>query len=194
MLLRTTLTLNRGNQGVAMNDFCHTTGAVDPTWSVTSAVLTAYINAIYSPLRSVMTNTMTLISCQVDKINPDGTVQATLGSIVPTVSGLSTTDMNSGPTSMTIGARTLVPKVRGGKRFAGANQDVIVSQLFVNPTVLLMAQAAAAYITIYVSSGVTFTPGVISTKVAGFVPFSTSGAWTKNVPGTQVTRKPGRGA
>ncbi len=193
MLIRTTVTLNRGNQGVAMNTFCHTTGAGSPTWAVTSAVLLVYLNNIYSPLRSVMNVGMTLISCTVESINPNGTVIGALGSIAPTVNGLSNTDMNSGPTSMTIGAKTVVPRVRGNKRFAGANQDVIVGQLFQNPTVVLLAQAAAAFITPYVSGGVTFTPGVISVKEGGFVPFSLSGAVAKNIPGTQVTRKPGRG-
>lgn len=193
MILKTTLTLNRGNQGVAMNTFFHSTGADSPSWSTISAALTTYINNLYAPMRNFMSTAMTLISCTVEEVNSAGEVIGLLGSITPTVDGNSANDMNSGPTAMTIGARTLYPKIRGSKRFAGVTDGNVVNQLLTNAALNGLAQAAAAYITVYSSGGVNFSPGVISTTLPGFAHFSLTGAWAKNIPGTQVTRKPGRG-
>lgn len=192
-LVKITLVFNNANRGVAVNSFVWNNNDPIAADSVILSRSEQWMQAIFTPLRAHMSNQYTLSSGQVDEINPaDGKVLRHIGNINPSVSGTSGLEMLPTVDAASALARTNVPKVRGTKRFGGLTEATQVNGLFLNPLVSALATAAAEWLA---GTGLSLIdqPGVWSSKESGFVPFANSGAVT-NVPGTQVSRKPGRGA
>jgi len=185
---------NQQNLGQAVNVF-----TFDMTPVFTDAQLLAsaanWIAAIYSPLRNYMDTGCVFASGQVLEVDDAGDTIRIVGGIAPAVSGLNATEQTQLTSAFTGTARTAVPGVRGSKRFAGMSEIASIEGLLSNAALSALATAVANWLVgpiPPVGSGGA-RAGVISSAVAGFVPFTNSGIAT-NIPGTQVTRKPGRGS
>lgn len=192
-IYKVTVAFNQNNLGRAMNSFTWRDN-VD-TFLLDSAVLAAsenYINDIFGPLRPYMDTGYVFIEGQVAEIAAaDGSVVRLVGGITPTISGTAAGDMLPSVVAASGLARTEVPKVRGTKRFGGIVEAKQDNGLFDNPLLAALAGAVAEWIA-GDALGLLSSPGVWSEKQAGFVPFNGSGLVT-NIPGSQVSRKPGRG-
>ena len=91
-------------------------------------------------------------------------------------------------------ARTGIPRVQGRKRLPGIVESAQFDGLFANALLNALAQAALVYILGLTGwPEISYFPGVPSSKTASWQRFEGTGTVT-NIPGTQVTRKPGRGA
>jgi len=193
-LYKISVRFNDNNHGVAMNSF---------TWLETSLVplpdaqvlerSEQWLNAIYAPLRIYMDTGYSFVEAQVDEISQaTGETVRGVGGITPTIGGQSAQDMLPAPDAGSALARTAIPRVRGQKRFGGFIEGQQTDGLLLNPLLSALAAATTQWIL-----GAALEPaastGVWSSKTLGFVPFNGSGVVT-NVPGTQVSRKPGRGA
>jgi len=189
------MTWNLGGRGVMQNTFTIRYGG---TVAVTdAAVLTQmqnWMNLVYgaSGLTSVMSNTVTFLSGIVTEHTVAGALIRELGGISPSVNGSSAADILPGVDALSATARTNTPKVRGGKRFGGIVETVINNQLLNNTALSALVAAVSRWITPALGGINPWESGVFATSTGQFVPFNGTGI-VKNIPGTQVTRKPGRG-
>ena len=191
--IKVSMKFNAGNVGNAYNVFCCEFNAVgSPTDASVLSLMEDWMESIYNPIKGFMSEAYVANGARVSEIDETGAVVRVIGTISPAISGTAVNDPNSGPTSMSGFARTNVPKVRGSKRFPGVTDTNVVGQLLTNAAVSALADAVAAWIGMP-GLPLFYRAGVISSKALGFAPFSGTGAVT-NVPGTQVTRKPFRGA
>lgn len=187
------VTLNAGGRGKAVNVFyARNVAATQPSDAVVIATLTGWVGSIFSALRPWISNTYTHMETLVQAIDNNGTVIRNVGTGTAAVAGTAVGDPSAGTTAMSMMARTNVPKVRGSKRIAGLIDSGVVGQLLTNAALAALASAVSQWV-LGPGAGSQFFPGVHSTTLPGFVNFSGVGVVT-NVPGTQVTRKPGRGA
>jgi len=185
---------NAGNTGVAHNVFYFQyTNLGQPTDAGVLSAASSWVARIYAPLRDIMSTAYVGQGVRVDLLDADGHVDRHIGTVNPVVSGNSGNDANSGPTAMSGLARTAIPRVRGSKRFPGIIDTQVVGQLLINNAVGRLAQAVGEWLVADTTFPVGYQAGVWSTRENMFIPFGASGMVT-NVPGTQVTRKPFRGA
>lgn len=190
---KVTVRINAGNRGQAVNVFyARNVAATQPSDSVVISTLTGWIGSIFSPLRPWLSNTFTHLETLVQAIGNDGVVTRNIGTGTSAVSGTAVGDPSAGPTAMSMLARTNVPKVRGSKRIAGVIDSAVVTQVLTSAALSALAAAVSQWV-VGPGAGSQFFPGVHSTTLPGFVNFSGVGVVT-SIPGTQVTRKPGRGA
>jgi len=145
-----------------------------------------------SGLRTVISTAFTLISCIVTEHTSTGQLIREVGGISPVISGTSSGDSSAGPTAMSAQANTNTPKARGGKRFPPPVDTVVVGQLLTNTALSLLASAASYWLAPGLGGINPWESGIFSTFAGGFVPFNGTGT-VRNIPGTQTTRKPGRG-
>jgi len=188
------LKFNAGNTGVAHNVFyMQYTNLGQPPDAGVLNMAQSWLNRVYAPLRNFMSTSYVSQGARVDLLDADGRIDRHIGTVSVVATGNSGNDPNSGPTSMSGLARTGIPKVRGGKRFPGIIDTKVAGLLLTNDAVGAMAQAVAEWLVADTSFPFGYQSGVWSTRENMFIPFSASGMVT-NVPGTQVTRKPFRGA
>ena len=186
------LKFNLGNITVGMNIFHFKTYAPPP---VSDGFVLAsgedWIEAIWAPIRGQIDANVQLMNGWIDEINDaTGEVVRHVGAIFPVVNGTLAGDSLPYVDTGSMFARTNVPRVRGGKSIAGISEVNTVDGLFNNAALAALASAAAQWIA---GPAVPLVDGgVWSSKVAGFVPFANGGG-TTNVPGTRVSRRPGRG-
>lgn len=196
MYIKIAASWNMGSLGIAQNTYTlRWSGAINPLDSVLLSAMSAYLTSIYvtSGLTGVMHSSCTSLGAQVSEITASGALVRIIGGISPAISGTSGGDMNAGPTAMSGTARTNVPKVRGSKRFPGVIDSGVVGQLLTNSVMSFLVAAVSRWISGAGSTGGNYVAGVPSTRTGGWVDFNLTGL-VKNVPGTQVTRKPLRGA
>lgn len=194
------VTFNYLGLGVAQNTFTFrdTSGITRPDATQVS-VATAWINAIYAPLRAYMDTEYTLLSAVLDEVDfgPLGTVIVvrSLGALGVTVNGQQAGESTALTTAGSARADTAAPKVAGSKRFGGFTEVHLQNALWLNNILSALTAATAAWIA--GPTGATGTSlylaGVMSLAGQVFRQFVGTGSVT-NVPGTQVTRKPLRGA
>lgn len=186
------LLFNLANITKGMNSFVWEDGGIIPTPdSLVLSFSESWITSIFSPLRPVMDSGVTLISATVDElVASTGKTQRHVGTINPTVNGTLGGDSLPFVDTGSCFARTAIPKVRGGKSFAGISETVAVDGLYANSALSALSAATSVWLT--GPNAGNFDSGVWSSKVAGFVPFVNQGG-TTNVPGTRVSRRPGRG-
>lgn len=188
------VSFNAGNVGKAYNVFYMEWNTIgSPPDSLVLSTALQWVNRVYSALRPVMSQSYVHAGTRVDEVDDLGVVVRHIGTISPTVNGTAVADANSGPTAMSGLARTAIPKVRGSKRFPGVTEVGVSGQLLTNVAASALAQAVADWLAVDNTGTSFWRPGVMSSLMSSFVPFSNSGMVT-NVPGTQVTRKPFRGA
>jgi len=190
---RITLKFNQQSLGAAINVFYFRNSAGTPTDAQIRTVATDYLNDIFSDLRGSMDAGCSLSSCQVDEVNLGNETIRSLGSITPTVSGTASGDQLSLFTAGSMFARTDRAKTRGSKRLPGISESRHSDGLFDNTLVNALVTAALAY---FAERGSVLTwifqPGVISLLDNTWHALRGSAVVT-NVPGSQVTRKVGRG-
>lgn len=183
---------NLANVSKGINTFVwHSSLGVAPSDSVILSESNDWVTAMYAPLRPLMDSNVTMMSAFVDELNQStGKVLRHVGSISPAVNGtLSQSALPMIDTGSSF-ARTNVPKVRGLKSWMGFTILHMSDGLFTNPLLSALAAATVAWLN---GPALAFTEsGVWSSKVGAFVPFINQGGAT-NVPGSRVTRKPGRG-
>lgn len=192
---KATLVFNANNHGVAMNSFVWKySGLVPLTDNDAVGYTEDWLVDIFAPLRPLMDSGYALMSGVLDEIDPaTGLIVRHVGGLSPSVSGSNNADMLPAPDAGSALARTNIPRVRGMKRFGGFVEGQQTDGLFINSLVSALATATANWL-LGPNNGTTgFNSGVWSSKAADFVPFANTGMVT-NVPGTQVSRKPGRGA
>lgn len=150
-----------------------------------------WMEAVWASLRPHIDNGVTLTWGRVvELIATTGKMLRIVGSILPTVNGSLGNQALPWVDTVSMFARTGVPKVRGGKSFAGFTEASQEDGLFNNTALAAATAAAAAWID--GPDNAAARPGVWSKRQAGFVPFVGTGG-TTNVPGTRVSRRPGRG-
>jgi hypothetical protein len=191
-IVKVSLKFNLANISVGMNTFYATVADSYPgDDAALLLILEDWIENIWSPIRGTIDTGVTLMNGWVDEIfNPTGEVLAHIGVINPTVNGSLGGDSLPYVDTGSMFARTNIPRVRGGKSIAGMSETNTVDGLFNNPALAGLAAACAAWIA--GPPSLFMDGGVWSSKVGGFVPFSNGGGVT-NVPGTRVSRRPGRG-
>ena len=194
-IYRVTLTFSANGYGTASNVFhVQNTSSTQPSDALILGDMSNYMSGIFNQLRPYMSNTTTLLSGLVQLVNGAGQVIRNIGGITPTVGGTATSEASANTVAMSVTARTNEPKVRGGKRFPGLVESSLVGQVFTNGMVAILTNVLALWIGGYLGGGIRpYLAGVVSSKVVAFVPFNGTGI-LKNYPGTQVTRKPFRGA
>lgn len=189
------LALAFGALGVLQNTFAiEYSGAIAPADSGILTNMTTWMNRIYgnSSLRDYYADNITLKECVVTEHDVAGVLLRIVGGISPTVSGNSNVDSSALTTTMTGSGKTNQPKVRGSKRFPTPIDSVVVDGLLLNAAVGALAQATANWIAPGLGGVFPWYSGVFSEAVGHFVRFNGIGV-VRNIPGTQVTRKPGRG-
>lgn len=186
------LTFNLNNLSTAQNSFVFSDNGIIP--STDAFVLSEaedWITNMFDAIKSYMDAGVTLTSAVVDELNnATGEVLRHVGSISPSASGALTGDSLPHFAAGSVFARTGVPGVRGSKRIAGISEAQSTDGLFQNGALAALATLAARWLVGPAASA--FLGGVWSSKALSFVPFVNQGGAT-NVPGTQVTRKIGRG-
>lgn len=189
------LALNFGALGVLQNTYSISYGgSIQLTNSAILSLMTTWMNSIYntSGLRNTYANEITLKECEVTEHTVAGVLVRTVGNISPTVAGNSSADSSALTTAMSAQMNTNTPNVRGAKRFPPPTDDLVVNGLLVNSCVATLAQAAANWISPGLVSTNPWVAGVFSTSTGQFV-FTNGTGTVRNIPGTQTTRKPGRG-
>lgn len=191
-IVKITLKFNLNNLSVGMNSFFFRDSVDIGSDAGYLAAADTWMDDFWAPLRPVMDSGVVLMSASVDEIvAATGHIDRHIGGITPVVNGTNNSSALPQIVAGSMFARTDVPKVRGGKRIAGFHAGGSVEGLFTNT--VLTALAAAATVWIDGPAGyATFNPGVWSSKVSGFVDFIPQAGVT-NIPGSQVTRKIGRG-
>lgn len=186
------LEFNLASVSTGMNSFVWQESAVIPASDgLVLGESEDWISAIWQPIRNHIDTNVTLTSGRVvELIAATGEMLRIVGSISPVVNGNLGNHALPWVDTVSMFARTAVPRVRGGKSIAGFTEAAQEDGLFNNAALSAAAAAATAWIA---GPGLSASaPGVWSSKVAGFVPFVGSGGVT-NVPGTRVSRRPGRG-
>jgi len=193
MFYKIVVNFNGFNLSKCTNVFFMEDGALPSTDAVKIGAAENWLDAIYGAVNTWADTNYTLMDATLYEVDGAGQVVRIVGGLNPSIDGqlggegLSLTTAGSGS------ARTNIPRVRGSKRFGGIGEIVQADGLFTNAILSALAQAVLEWLLGATStSGVNFPGGVISTAAETFVPFNDSGLVT-NIPGTQVTRKPGRG-
>lgn len=183
---------NLANVSKGINTFVWQANSIlPPTDSQVLSESLDWITAIYAPIRPLMDSNVTVMSCFVDElVESTGKVLRHVGSISPAVNGSLAQNALPFIDTGSAFARTNIPKVRGLKSFLGFTILHMVDGLYTNP--LLSALTAATVAWLNGPSLSVARAGVWSSKVNDFVPFINQGG-TTNIPGSRVTRKPGRG-
>jgi len=188
-----TVVQNAGGRGQVVNVFyTRNVNATQPSDAVVLSSCLGWVGSIFSALRPFIHNSYTHMNTIVQAINNDGTILREIGSGTSAVTGTGGGDPSAGTTAMSMFARTIRPGSRGSKRIAGLIDSSVVLQLIPNAALGAMTQAVAQWM-LGPGAASGFLSGVHSTTLPGFVNLTGVGVVT-NVPGTQVTRKPGRGA
>lgn len=191
--LRVTIKFNQQNLGTAVNTFFMEYNAGASNSAILSEC-TDWMEDVYGPLRPHMDSGCVFGSGEVAHVAPDGSTLSILGSITPNISGTAAGDSLPLVDAASAFARTDVPRVRGSKRFPGISENAAGEGLFFNSIMAALASAVLGWVS---QRGSILTwlwnPGVISSKTGTFERFSGTAVIT-NIPGTQVTRKPLRGA
>ena len=186
------VTTNLNNLSTAQNSFVgQFNAAIAPTDGAILAIFEDWIELIWDSLRGQIDSGCVRTGGTVDEINnATGEVIRHVGNISPVMDGQATGDSNVHTVAGSMFARTNVPGVRGSKRIAGLTETNTVDGLFNNAILAALTTAATRWIA---GPGVLlWRGGVWSSKMSSFVPFANQGG-TTNVPGTQTTRKIGRG-
>lgn len=186
------LTFNLNNLSTGQNSFIVRDPALIPyTDGLLLPILEDWVTSMWDSLRNHMDSGCTLISGAVDEIdNATGEVIRHVGNISPSCNGAIGGDALTHFSAGSAFARTGVPGVRGSKRIAGLSEASSVDGLWTN--LLLAALGTFASRWLVGLNPDNLEAGVWSSKVSSFVPFVPQGGVT-NVPGTQVSRKIGRG-
>jgi len=194
------ITFNAMNLGVAQNTFTFrdTFAATRPD-AVLLADALNWMEAFYAPISPYLDSQMVFMGGQVDEVAfVAGKLEIirNVGTISPAISGTQNAQGTALTTALSLLAKTATPKVRGGKRLGAFTENHMVDALWTNTLLTQGVTATAVWIggPSSVPGGSTaFEAGVMSTALQGFAKFTGQGSVT-NVPGTQVTRKPLRGA
>jgi len=185
------LLFNLANVSKGMNTFVFDESTGIATDAAILSLSEDWMSAIWLSLRPFMDSGVQLISGVVDELVPStGDILRHVGTIGPTVNGTVAGDSLPHVDTGSCFARTNVPRVRGGKSFGGFVESTQTDGLFSNPLTAGLAAAVSQWLNGPASAFM--RPGVWSSKMSGFVPFVDQGG-TTNVPGTRVTRRPGRG-
>lgn len=186
------LRFNLANITVGMNTlFMRVDDAVIGGDSARLLLAEDWCTAIWAPMRNFMDSSVLLQVATLYELNDaTGEVARVVGTFSPVVNGnIAGSNLPFVDTGSCF-ARTAIPKVRGKKSFAGFSTAATIEGLFTNLALSGLAAATAAWLNGPASS--LSDGGVWSSKVMGFVPF-VNGGGTSNVPGTRVSRRPGRG-
>lgn len=182
-----------GALGVLQSTFAITyTGVLALPDSSVLTNMTTWLTRIYntSGLMNVVANDIVFQSADVTEHTLAGALIRLVGNVNPTINGIATGDTSALTTAMSAVLKTNEPRVMGKKRFPSPVEGALVDGLITNSVMAALAAAAANWMA--PGFGASWLSGVFSSKVGTFVPFNGSGT-VKNIPGTQVTRKPGRG-
>ena len=194
---KATVRWNNGSLGKIQNTFSFRHNAVVQDSDTTLLANTmAWITGIIvtSGLRIVAHTSITFSDGSLDQVDATGNVIRHVGGFGDaTLSGQSSGESMPRPVAMSGTARTNTPKVRGGKRFFPPVEGAVAEGLLINTAMSYLVAAVSRWLAGYTVLGVPrYVSGVFSERTGGFVPFNGTGL-VYNVPGTQVTRKPGRG-
>jgi len=194
---KATLRWNNGVLGKVQNTFSFKHNALtQDSDTVLLANVSAWMTGIYvtSGLRNIMHTSVVFSDGGLDQVSATGDIIRHVGGFGDAnLSGQSTGESMPGPVAMAATARTNTPKVRGSKRFPPPVEGAVAEGLLTNSAMSFLVAATTRWIAGYTVLGVPrYVAGVFSSQVSSFVPFNGTGLVT-NIPGTQVTRKPGRG-
>jgi len=186
---------NNQNLGSAVNVFYaqDTNVTPDPDQDVLDRMET-WIQNVYGSLRPLMDTGFVFASGRVLEVDNLGVLVRIIGGINPDISGLVTAQTLTLPAAGSATARTATPRVQGRKRFGGLVEGSLLDGLYDNALLTALGTALIQWL-IGPGFGIvaSWLSGVISSKLENFAPFDDNGLVT-NIPGTQVTRKPGRGS
>lgn len=193
-IFRVITTWNMNDRGIGHNVFYAVNNAPGtPPDANILAVMDEWLDRMFSTIAPVyISDTWHNISNQVSLLSPLGNVIREIGGLSPIWSGGSPIEPVAEPTTISITARTAVPRVRARKSISGGTEQYMTDGLWVNAAV----NAASEFLNWWLNLTAIdpqWAGGTISSKVSNFVPFNGSGV-VKNIPGTMVTRKPGRGS
>lgn len=149
-----------------------------------------YLGTILQPLQSVMQNTVTFTSREIQEYV--GGTWATIDDAAINYAGTNTAnDQMPNATAFVWIAKTLAKRVVGRKFWSGIAETWCGGNTVVGGAVASIAQAFAAYIAPWTSlSGSTFAPGVVD-KAGAFHGFT--GGFVSTFLGSMRRRKPGVG-
>lgn len=186
------LKFNLANITVGMNVFYM---SVQDSFPGGDAALLAlaedWMDLVWAPMRNFMDSGVSLMVATLYELTEaTGEVARVVGTFSPVVNGNIAGDVLPFVDTGSCFARTGIPKVRGGKSFAGFSEASVIDGLFTNLALAALASATAAWLN--GPPSLLAEGGVWSSKMLGFVPF-VNGGGTSNVPGTRVSRRPGRG-
>lgn len=186
------LKFNLANITVGMNVFYMSVQDSFPGGdSALLALAEDWMDAVWSPMRNFIDSGVTLLTAHLYELNDaTGEVVRIVGTFAPVVNGNIAGNALPFVDAGSIFARTAIPRVRGTKSIAGFGQAASLEGLFTNAALAGLAAATAAWLA--GPPSLLAEGGVWSSKVLGFVPFVNGGGAT-NVPGTRVSRRPGRG-
>lgn len=135
-----------------------------------------------------------LINLEVKVINPDGTVNRTLGNAVQTIAGTISNDMCAPAVSCYIQADTIMAGVKGRKYVPGMSEIFLTDGLIESAVLTIMLLLLDEYVLpITLPGGGSLTPGVLRRAVSLFEFFISAGG-VVDVPAYQRRRKPNVGS
>lgn len=188
------VTHNQQNLGIAQNKYWFEAPPELPGNPLWLAAVGSWMDAIYSPLQSSLDSGFVSMGVSIDMVDNDGSVLTHMGTTNPAISGTNAGDQLALTTALTLTARTFAPKIRGSKRIGGAEEGTQKDGLFLNGMLTAGVTAAIQWVLGPAGFGIAGAQaGVLSRTYQAFYPF-TGSLQVTNIPGTQVTRKPGRGA
>lgn len=192
---RANVKFNMQNLGSGVNTFVfEIPGGTQPSNNEIRQAVKDWIEDLYDEIKTQMDNGCTFASGQIVRLASDGTTDALIGGFSADISGTADGSQLASTTAASMYARTDLAGIRGSKRIPGIFEGAQDNALFDNSLLVDLAFFAGKmlfnFFVTFILEGV---PGVWSTREQAFVPFSDTAVVT-NVPGTQVTRKPGRGS
>lgn len=194
---RATLTWNLSSHGVAQNTyhFRHDALSADSD-SLLRANVMAWMTGVYvtSGLRNVMHTSTQFSNGQLDEVTAQGNLVRHIGGFGDaSLSGQSSGDSEPGIVAMSATGRTNEPRVKMGKRWPPCVDSGVIDGLYLNNVLTYMVAATTRWLSGYTVLGVPrYIAGTPSSRTGGWVDSNLTGlVW--NIPGSQVTRKIGRG-
>lgn len=193
-IIRLVIHYSQPNAGDCQNVFHFELTDEDATDARVLDDLTDWVTEVWGPdWADIAASVANLEYIDVDVVNAAGEVLRNIGGAIIDIAGDSVTQVTSAAVSAYILAYTTLPKQRGSKYIPGLSEDAVASGT-INPAYLgQMAILLADYLAdIVVAESARLVAGVLSKKLASFIPFLTSGA-IEALPAYQRRRKAGVG-
>lgn len=193
-IVRVVLHYSQPNAGDCQNVFHFLMTDDEPTDAGLLEGIADWVTDVWAPDWAAIASSVAILEyIDVDIVNVAGEVLRNIGGAIIDVNGDSVTQVTSAAVSAYLLAYTELPKQRGSKYLPGLSEDAVASGT-INPAYLgqLAILLADYLLDISIPDGGTIVAGILSKKLAEFIPFLASGA-IEALPAYQRRRKAGVG-